>query len=172
LAPAADGSFVYYGKYRFTLMAPGLETLHVEENITPPWYEWWPLDFFFETLWPFELEAGTSVVERARSGDRAAYGELVRRFRPAVYAVVLAWLHDPAEARAHGGARHDHKRAQVQGAQAPRLELLPAVLGHGHDRHLGCRHDLPACLLYPSDAADVLLRVDLGGLRFTQQIIY
>jgi hypothetical protein len=52
----ADGSFVYYGKYRFTLMAPGLETLHVEENITPPWYEWWPLDFFFETLWPFELE--------------------------------------------------------------------------------------------------------------------
>jgi RNA polymerase sigma-70 factor (ECF subfamily) len=47
---------------------------------------------------PFEMEAGASVVERARSGDRAAYGELVRRFRPAVYAVVLAWLHDPNEA--------------------------------------------------------------------------
>src|SRR5207249_2974061 len=49
----ADDSFVYYGKYRFTLMAPGFETLHVEENVEAPWYEWWPLDFFFETLWPF-----------------------------------------------------------------------------------------------------------------------
>jgi hypothetical protein len=52
----ADGTWVYYGKYHFTLMAPGYETLHVEENIAPPWYEWWPLDFFFETLWPFEIE--------------------------------------------------------------------------------------------------------------------
>ncbi|HZT78899.1 MAG TPA: PEGA domain-containing protein [Gemmataceae bacterium] len=52
----ADGSFVYYGKYTFTLMAPGYETLHVTEDIRAPWYEWWPLDFFFETLWPFEIE--------------------------------------------------------------------------------------------------------------------
>jgi hypothetical protein len=52
----AYGSFVYYGKYNFTLMLPGYETLHVQECLTPPWYEWWPLDFFFETLWPFELE--------------------------------------------------------------------------------------------------------------------
>jgi hypothetical protein len=52
----ADGSFVYYGKYDFTLMAPGYETLHATEDVRAPWYEWWPLDFFFETLWPFELE--------------------------------------------------------------------------------------------------------------------
>jgi hypothetical protein len=52
----ADGSFVYYGRYDFTLMAPGFETLHVQECLSPPWYEWWPLDFFFETLWPFEIQ--------------------------------------------------------------------------------------------------------------------
>jgi hypothetical protein len=52
----ADGSFVYYGHYDFTLMAPGFETLQVRENIAPPWYQWWPLDFFFETLWPFEIQ--------------------------------------------------------------------------------------------------------------------
>jgi hypothetical protein len=52
----ADGAFVYYGKYNFTLMAQGYETLHVTEDFQPPWYEWWPLDFFFETLWPFELQ--------------------------------------------------------------------------------------------------------------------
>jgi RNA polymerase sigma-70 factor (ECF subfamily) len=38
------------------------------------------------------------LVERARDGDRDAYGELVRRFRPGIYAVLLSWLHDPAEA--------------------------------------------------------------------------
>ena len=52
----ADGSFVYYGKYNFTLMAPGYETLHVQENVVAPWYEWIGLDFVFETLWPFELD--------------------------------------------------------------------------------------------------------------------
>jgi RNA polymerase sigma-70 factor (ECF subfamily) len=34
----------------------------------------------------------------ARAGDRAAYGELIERFRPTVYAVALARLRNPAEA--------------------------------------------------------------------------
>jgi RNA polymerase sigma-70 factor (ECF subfamily) len=38
------------------------------------------------------------LAERARGGDRDAYGELARRFRPGIYAVLLGWLHDPAEA--------------------------------------------------------------------------
>src|SRR5262249_22481845 len=40
----------------------------------------------------------TRLAERARGGDRAAYGELVRRFRPGIYAVLLGWLHDAFEA--------------------------------------------------------------------------
>ena len=40
----------------------------------------------------------TSLVELARAGDRAAYGELIERFRPTVYAVALARLRNPAEA--------------------------------------------------------------------------
>jgi len=40
----------------------------------------------------------TILVERARVGDRAAYGELIERFRPTVYAVALARLRNPAEA--------------------------------------------------------------------------
>jgi len=52
----ADGSFVYYGKHNFTVMASGYETLHVTENVVSPWYEWFPIDFFFETLWPYEIE--------------------------------------------------------------------------------------------------------------------
>src|SRR5438309_2310002 len=40
----------------------------------------------------------TNLVELARAGDRGAYGELVERFRPTVYAVALARLRNPAEA--------------------------------------------------------------------------
>lgn len=45
-----------------------------------------------------EREHGDSTIDRARAGDRAAYGELVRRYRPAIYGVLLSWLRDPAEA--------------------------------------------------------------------------
>jgi RNA polymerase sigma-70 factor (ECF subfamily) len=41
----------------------------------------------------------TTLVERARAGDRAAYGELVERFQPTVYAIALARLRNPAEAQ-------------------------------------------------------------------------
>ncbi len=40
----------------------------------------------------------TSLIERARAGDRPAFGELVERFQPAVYAVALARLRDVNEA--------------------------------------------------------------------------
>jgi len=40
----------------------------------------------------------TSLVVRARAGDRAAYGALIERFRPTVYAVALARLRNATEA--------------------------------------------------------------------------
>jgi RNA polymerase sigma-70 factor (ECF subfamily) len=40
----------------------------------------------------------SSLIERARAGDRPAFGELVERFQPAVYAVALARLRDVNEA--------------------------------------------------------------------------
>jgi RNA polymerase sigma-70 factor (ECF subfamily) len=41
----------------------------------------------------------TKLVERARDGDRAAYGELVERFQPTVYALALSRLRNPNEAQ-------------------------------------------------------------------------
>src|SRR5580700_4993390 len=41
----------------------------------------------------------TTLVEKAQTGDRAAYGELVERFQPTVYAVALARLRNPTEAQ-------------------------------------------------------------------------
>jgi RNA polymerase sigma-70 factor, ECF subfamily len=39
-----------------------------------------------------------TLVERAQIGDRGAYGELIERFQPTVYAIALARLRNPAEA--------------------------------------------------------------------------
>jgi RNA polymerase sigma-70 factor (ECF subfamily) len=39
-----------------------------------------------------------ALIERAQAGDRTAFGELVERFQPAVYAVALARLRDANEA--------------------------------------------------------------------------
>src|SRR6516164_6883605 len=41
----------------------------------------------------------TNLVERAQAGDRTAYGELIERFQPTVYAVALSRLRNPAEAQ-------------------------------------------------------------------------
>ena len=41
----------------------------------------------------------TRIVERARAGDRSAYGELVERFQPTVYALALSRLRNPTEAQ-------------------------------------------------------------------------
>lgn len=39
------------------------------------------------------------LIRQAQSGDRTAYGELVRRFEPSVYAIALARLRNAAEAQ-------------------------------------------------------------------------
>jgi RNA polymerase sigma-70 factor (ECF subfamily) len=41
----------------------------------------------------------TDLVTKAQAGDRSAYGELVERFQPTVYAVALARLRNPTEAQ-------------------------------------------------------------------------
>src|SRR5262249_15529581 len=50
-----DDAFIYYGKYHFTLVKDGYETLHVEEDFASPWYEYPPLDFFAENVWPWKI---------------------------------------------------------------------------------------------------------------------
>jgi len=39
------------------------------------------------------------LVERAQAGDRSAYGTLIERFQPTVYAIALSRLRNPAEAQ-------------------------------------------------------------------------
>src|SRR5262249_49012576 len=41
----------------------------------------------------------TSLVVRAQAGDRSAFGEIIERFQPTVYAIALARLRNSAEAQ-------------------------------------------------------------------------
>src|SRR5262249_32019669 len=54
-AAPADNHFVYYGKYRFTLVKDGYETLVVDQDVPAPWYEYPGLDFISENLVPFTI---------------------------------------------------------------------------------------------------------------------
>jgi PEGA domain len=54
-ATPVDGYIIYYGKYKFTLVKDGYETLEVVQNYPPPWYEWPGADFLAENVYPFKL---------------------------------------------------------------------------------------------------------------------
>ena len=47
-------SFTYYGTRNFELVRDGYRPERFLRKISPPWYAIPPLDFFTETLWPFE----------------------------------------------------------------------------------------------------------------------
>lgn len=48
--------FITHGRYKFRLAMKGFRGLTVRERVQAPVYQWIPLDFFFEFLWPFELQ--------------------------------------------------------------------------------------------------------------------
>lgn len=51
-----DDTFVYYGNYNFTIRREGFATQQIRQDICTPWYQYWPLDFVSEVLWPFHVE--------------------------------------------------------------------------------------------------------------------
>jgi PEGA domain len=47
-------SFTYYGTRHFEIVRDGYRTEKFLRKFNPPWYQYPPLDFVFENLWPFE----------------------------------------------------------------------------------------------------------------------
>lgn len=84
---AVTTDFTWYGDYDVVIRKDGYETLHSNWKIDPPWYQWIPIDFFTEVLWPgefhdvrsknFVLVVATTpeieeLVERARATRKRA----------------------------------------------------------------------------------------------------
>ena len=51
-----DGAFLYNGNYNFTLVKDGYETLQVKQEIPAKFYEYVPIDFFSENVYPGKVE--------------------------------------------------------------------------------------------------------------------
>jgi hypothetical protein len=54
-ASPADDHYVYYGRYHFTLIKDGFQTLQVDQDIPAPWYQYPGLDFISENLIPWTI---------------------------------------------------------------------------------------------------------------------
>jgi hypothetical protein len=54
-------SFTYYGTRQFRVAKDGYETVNVQQNFQPPWYQVPIIEFFSENLWPGELRDERAV---------------------------------------------------------------------------------------------------------------
>jgi hypothetical protein len=54
-ASPVDRTFVYYGKYQFTIVHDGCQTLVVDQYLRAPWYEYPLIDFISENVLPFTI---------------------------------------------------------------------------------------------------------------------
>ena len=54
-ATPVSTSFTYYGTRTIQLVKDGHETLTIQQNFSPPWYQIPPIDFVVENLWPWEV---------------------------------------------------------------------------------------------------------------------
>jgi len=52
----ASAPFTYYGTRRITIIPDGYETLTVYHTFERPWYEYPVIEFFSESLWPWEID--------------------------------------------------------------------------------------------------------------------
>jgi len=62
-------SFKWYGDYNIMIRKAGCETLNTHQKLNPPWYDYFPFDFFAQVLypgrivdsyqWSFELKPST-----------------------------------------------------------------------------------------------------------------
>jgi hypothetical protein len=71
--------FTYYGTREIRLVKPGFETLAINQPIPTPWYEYPPLDFVSENLWPAKIRDNRTVVYDMRPQLMVPNHELINR---------------------------------------------------------------------------------------------
>ncbi len=75
--------FTWYGDYDVVIRKEGYETLQSNWKIDPPWYQWIPIDFFTEVLWPGEFHDQRSRNFVLLTATTPEIEELVERARAA-----------------------------------------------------------------------------------------
>jgi len=72
-------SFVHHGTRQVTLFKPGYEKLHAMEEIKAPWFQWFPIDFFTEVLWPWTLKEEHLLEYKLEPAKEVPTKELLNR---------------------------------------------------------------------------------------------
>lgn len=54
-------SFLWYGDYDILVRKPGYDTLKTSYRVDAPWYQYPPIDFVAETLWPVTIRDERTV---------------------------------------------------------------------------------------------------------------
>jgi hypothetical protein len=75
----ASTSFTYYGTRHIEVVGDGYRTEKVLRTIRPPWYQIPPLDFFAETLWPWEIRDQRVIDITMVPEPEVASSELIAR---------------------------------------------------------------------------------------------
>ena len=47
--------FLWYGDYDLVIRKKGYQTVKTSWDVKPPWYQYIPIDFFAEVLWPGQI---------------------------------------------------------------------------------------------------------------------
>ena len=78
-ASPVSTDFTWYGDYDVVLRKEGYDTLHTHLLVKAPWYQYPPIDFFFDVLWPIEIHDRRDAVFVLTPWNAPDHDEVVRR---------------------------------------------------------------------------------------------
>ena len=73
--------FTFYGDYSVIIRKKGFKTLKTHWDIKAPWYQWIPIDFFAEVLWPWHIHDTHETHFVLEKQEWPTSEELVKRAR-------------------------------------------------------------------------------------------
>ena len=72
-------SFTYYGDREIKLVKDGYETKTIKQTISTPWYQFVPIDFITEALWPFRIRDDRNYVYTLEPAMAVSDADLLQR---------------------------------------------------------------------------------------------
>ena len=76
---AVTTDFLWYGDYDVIIRKEGYKTLQTNWNIKAPWYQWIPIDFFAEVLWPALIHDSRTQHYVLEPAVQASADEVIKR---------------------------------------------------------------------------------------------
>jgi len=76
---AVTTDFLWYGDYDVIIRKEGYKTLQTNWDIKAPWYQWIPIDFFAEVLWPGWIHDSRERHYLLEPAEQASAEDVIKR---------------------------------------------------------------------------------------------